>query len=191
MPTTGVPAVLTDPGYLFWAPLLTTEPANTVVASKFTDAWPVGWASLGATEDGGEFSYAIKVEPVTVAEFLDPIRYATTERTGSFAMTLANWTATNLKYALNGGVLTVTGTTTTTMTKVEPPTPGAEVRCMIGWESLDSTARIVCRQTINGAELKTAFKKAPTNAGIPVEFNFEVPPTGTPFSVYTAGLARG
>ena len=43
------PNVLTDPGYLFIAPLLTTLPTNTVAGGVFTDAWPVAWLPLGAT----------------------------------------------------------------------------------------------------------------------------------------------
>lgn len=192
MPTTLTPNVLTDPGYLFWAPLLTAEPTNTVVGSKFTDAWAVAWISLGATDDGAEFSYSTKVEPITVAEFFDPIKYATVERSGSIGFSLADYTMANLKRVMNGGTTVVTGSAGTTMTKYEPPAPGAEVRCMIGWESLDSTVRLICRQTLNGSEIKLAFKKAPDKATIPAEFQFEVPASGaTPFAMYTAGTARG
>ena len=31
--------------------------------------------------------------------------------------------------------------------------PGDEVRCMIGWESLDNTVRLICHQTIQGGEV--------------------------------------
>jgi hypothetical protein len=191
MPTTATPNLLTDPGYLFWAPLGTTLPANTVVASKFSDAWPVAWLSLGATEDGSTFGYSTNVEAVTVAEFFDPIKYATTERSGSFAFNLADYTATNWKRAMNGGTLTVTGATTTTMTKYTPPAPGSEVRAMIGWESLDGTVRIVAYQCLQGGEISSDFKKAPALALIPTKFNFEVPAGGQPWEMWTAGANRG
>lgn len=192
MPTTATPNVLTDPGYLFWAPLSTAEPTNTVVGSKFTDAWPVAWISLGATEDGSEFTYETKVEPITVAEFFDPIKYATTERSGSFAFNLTDFTLTNFKRALNGGTLGLVGTATgsTQVNSYVPPAPGAEVRAMLGWESLDGTMRIVCYQTLNGGSIKSAFKKAPSMAVIPCQFNFEIPASGLPFKIYTAGTAR-
>ncbi len=191
MPSTATPFILRDPGYLFWAPLASSEPANTVVGSKFTDAWPVAWISLGATEDGSEFAYSSKLEAITVAEFFDPIAYATTERSGSIAMALTDYTLKNLQRAMNGGALTVvSGTGATQLTKFVPPSPGAEVRSMIGWESLDSTLRVICYQTIQGGELKSSFKKAPAKATIPCQFNFEVGPSGDPFAFYAAGAQR-
>lgn len=192
MPTTATPNVLTDPGYLFWAPLASAEPTNTVAGSKFTDAWPVAWINLGATEDGTEFNYETSVEPITAAEFFDPIKYATTERTGNISFTLIDWTLANLKRVLNGGTLTVvSGTGATTLSSFTPPAPGSEVRCMIGWESLDSTVRIVMYQTLNSGSIASAFKKAPDKAGFACQFNFEVPAAGQPFKIYTAGTARG
>ncbi|MCA1570790.1 MAG: hypothetical protein LC798_10835 [Chloroflexi bacterium] len=193
MPPTAVatPTLLTDPGYLFWAPLGSAEPAGTVVGSVFTDAWPVAWLPLGATEEGSQFNYEINVEAVTVAEFLDPVAQRTTERSGSIAFSLASWTLTNLKRAMNGGALTVSGATTTTKSTYEPPDPGSEVRAMIGWESLDNTARLVCRQVINAATIEAAFRKAPDKALIPCEFRFEVPAAAKPFMFSAAGVARG
>ncbi len=192
MPSTATPNVLTDPGYLFWAPLNTAEPTNTVSSSKFQDAWPGGWISLGATEDGSEFNYTIKTEAISVAEFFDPIRWATTERSGSFAFNMANWALTNLKYAMNGGALTVvSGSGATLLTSFTPPAAGAEVRCMLGWESLDNTVRLIVYQAINSGTIKTAFKKAPAYATVACEFNFEIPATGQPFKFYGAGTARG
>jgi hypothetical protein len=191
MPTTATPNVLTDPGYLFWAPLATAEPTNTVVGSKFTDSWPVAWINLGATEDGTEFNYETSVEAVRAAEFLDPIKWATTERNGNISFTLIDWTLANLKRVLNGGTLTVvSGTTTTQLNSYTPPAPGSEVRCMIGWESLDSTVRLITYQTINSGSIASAFKKAPDKAGFACQFNFEVPASGTPWKAYTAGTAR-
>lgn len=192
MPTTATPNVLTDPGYLFWAPLASAEPTNTVAGSKFTDAWPVAWISLGATEDGSEFNYETSVEAIRVAEFLDPIKWATTERNGNIGFTLTDWTLANLKRAMNGGTLTlVSGTGATQLNSYIPPAPGSEVRCMIGWESYDSTVRLIAYQTINSGSVASSFKKAPDKAGFACQFNFEVPSSGNPWKAYTAGLARG
>ena len=195
MPSTATPNILTDPGYLLWAPLGSTEPTNTVEGSVFTDSWDAAWISLGATENGSTFTYSSTVEAVRVAEFFDPIQYSTTERTGSFAFNLADWTLSNWKRAMNGGTLSVvSGTGATTLNSFEPPTPGDEVRCMLGWESLDSTVRIVCYQVFQGGEIASAFQKAPALAVIPATFNFEVPASGShsgvPFTMYTAGTTR-
>lgn len=193
MPTTGIPSILTDAGYLFWAPLATAEPAHTVTASKFTDSWPVAWISLGATEDGSEFSYETKVSPISVAEYFDPIKFATTERLGMISFNLADFSLTNYSKALNGAASTlvlVSGTGATALTSLVAPVPGAEIRSMIGWESLDSTMRLILYQTIQGGAVKSAFKKAPAIASIPCVFNLEVPASGVPFKFYGAGTTR-
>ena len=187
------PSVLTDAGYLFIAPLATAFPTNTVAGSVFTDAWAAAWIPLGATAEGSTFSYETSVEAVTVAEFFDPIKYATTGRNGSIAFALASIGASNYKRALNGGPSAATptsGTGATALYTVEPPTPGNEVRVMVGWESLDNTVRLICPQTIQGGTVESAFRKAPDMALIPCTFNLEVPASGKPFSMYYAGASR-
>jgi hypothetical protein len=192
VPTVAVPNLLTDPGYLFAAPLATAEPTNTVAASKFTDAWAAAWVPLGATEDGNTFSYESTVEPIEVAEFFDPIRYSTTGRAGSFAFSLADFVLDRVKLAFNGGTKTlVSGTGATQLTSYVPPTPGAEVRTMLGWESLDGTVRVIVYQAIQGGAVEVANQKAPAKAIIPCTFNFEVPSSGNPWKMYTAGAVRG
>lgn len=188
------PSILTDAGYLFIAPLGTAVPTNTVAGSVFTDAWPVAWLPFGATTEGSTFNYSTSVEPITVAEFFDPVRYATTERMGNIAFNLASWTLSNYRRALNGGVAALTptsGTGATALYNVSPPNPGSEVRAMIGWESLDNTVRLVCYQTIQGGEISTAFQKAPDVAAIPCTYNLEIPSTGKPFDIWGAGATRG
>jgi hypothetical protein len=185
-----VPLILVDPGFLFRAPLGTAEPTWAVTASVFSDAWPGAFVPMGATEEGSTFSYESTVEPITVAEFADPIKRVTTERNGSFAMNLADYTATHLAWAMNKAAGVTTGATTTTMTIVEPAPPGGEIRCMIGWESSDSTTRLLCRQVLNASTIESAFKKAPDKAVIPMEFQFEVPTGLQPFKFGFAGAAR-
>jgi hypothetical protein len=190
--STATPTVLTDPGYLFWAPLATAVPTNTVVGSVFTDSWSAPWVSLGATSDGNSFDYEMKVEPIVVAEFLDPVKYVTTGRTGAFTFALASATMTNLSKALNGSAPTVvSGSGTTLLSRVRPSTPGSEIRCMIGWESLDATVRMIAYQTINSGKISMDFKKAPSFTVIPCTMNFELPSSGIPFEFYSAGAARG
>lgn len=191
MPTTAVPNILVGPGYLFWAPLGTAVPTNTVTASKFSDAWPVAWIPLGATQEGTTEKWSTKVEAIEVAEFLDPIQWATTGREGSVAAALADYTLANLKRAMNGGTQSVvSGTGATTLTKLEPPIVGAEVRCMIGWESVDSTLRSVFYQCFQGGEMESKYAKAPDKATIPVEFKLEVPTSGIPWTKWAAGTVR-
>lgn len=190
-----VPAVLTDPGMLWMFPLGTAEPTNTVVGGVFTDDPAVTYVPLGATTEGSTFSYQTNVEPIKVAEFFDPIKYATTERMGSIAFNLASFTLSNYQRALNGGITALTalsGTGATALYKYEPPDPGNEVRCGILWESTDRTVRILMRQTIQGGTVESAFRKAPDIAAIPCTFNMEIPVGASkPFAMWSAGANRG
>jgi len=190
--TTATPNILVDAGYLFYAPLATSVPTNTVVGSVFTDSWAGPWVSLGGTQDGSTFEYESTVAPISIAEFLDPIRYSTTDRSGSFAFNLASYTMGNLAKALNGAAPTVvSGSGTTLLSRVRPPVPGQEIRCMIGWESLDNTVRAIFFQTLSSGRISSAYKKSPDFAVIPCTFNFEVPASGIPWEYYGAGVGRG
>lgn len=193
MPLTyATPLLMTDPGFLFWAVLGSTEPTHAALASTYdADTWPVAWIPLGATEDGTKYTYETKVEPIRVAEFFDPIRYATVERSGSISFNLTNYTLNTVKRVFNGGTLaTVSGSGVTLSSSYVYPTPGQEVRAMIGWESLDHTLRIIMYQTINSGTIESAFQKAPAKALLPCTFSFEVPTSGIPVKKYAAGTAR-
>lgn len=192
-PTEAVPNLMLGPGFLFWAPLGTALPANTATGSVFTDTWPIAWVPLGATADGSTFNYAITSNPIEVAEFLDPIKYATTERAGDIAFNLASWTLSNYNRALNGGVaaLVPTGASGSELTSLEPPDLGNEARSMILWQSTDNTVRLLLRQTLQGGQIQSAFQKAPAFATIPCTFNMEIPTGGTkPWKMWGAGLTR-
>lgn len=191
-PAISTPNILTDPGFLWIAPLATAAPTNTVTAGKFSDSIAATWIPLGATAEGSTFAYSSTVEPIRVAELFDPVKYVTTERSGSIAFNLANWTLSNYRRALNGGVaaLTPTGSAGSELTTLEPPEPGQEARAMILWESTDSTVRLMIRQAMQGGEVSSAFAKAPANAVIPCTFNFEVPSSGKPWTIWGAGTTR-
>lgn len=192
-PAVATPSILTDPGFLWIAPLGTDEPDNTVTAGVFSDTVPAGYLPLGATTEGSTWAYSTTVEPIRVAEFFDPIKYATTERGGKIAFNLADFTLSNYRRALNGGIaaLTPTGSAGAELTELEPPDPGSEVRAMVLWESTDSTLRLLLRQALQGGEISSAFQKAPNIAAIPCTFNLEVPTSGEkPWVMWAAGTTR-
>jgi hypothetical protein len=167
---------------------------GTVVGSKFTDAWSAGWINNGATEDGSEWSFSTTVQPINVAEIFNPIQYAVTEQATSFAFSAADWTGHNLRRSMNVGTAnlsTISGAGTTLLSRLRPPAPSEIIRSMLGWESLDGTVRLFGYQVINGGEVKSAFKRAPNNALIPYQLNFEVPASPiVPFDFFIAGVAR-
>ena len=180
MANTAFPAtkLLQEAGFLYWAPLGTTVPVNTTLASAYTDVWLTPWVPLGATESGSDFTYTSTVQPVMIAELYDPITYRTTDRTGSIGFMLASVTAQNMIKTFNGATNVVTGTGATQTTHISPVQVGNEVRCMIGWESFDSTVRIIAFQVLNGGAMKLAFNKAPAKATLPWMGNFEIPNAG-------------
>lgn len=189
--TIATPNLLTDPGFLYWAPIGTAIPTNTVSGSVFTDTWSSPWVALGMTDAGSDFESSLTTAPIVAEESIDPIAYRTTDRAGTVSFMLKSVTATNLSRALNGAALTVTGSTGTTLTKLVPPSPGTETRCMIGWESLDSTARYIAYQVINSGSIKLSFRKGAANASIPWTGQLEKPSATQPFEWYFAGVGRG
>ncbi len=193
------PALITDPGWLYWAPLGTALPASLltgatapVTGSQFTDVWPTPWVWLGLTDAGSDWHYNMAMAQVDAAELYDPVAWRTTGRTSSVTFALQNYTATNVGRALNGATMTVTGTTTTQLTKVTPVQPGGETRFMIGWESTSSDVRKVAYQCVNSGDVAEMFKKAPAKVTIPFNCNFELPSTGVnPVETWFAGTVRG
>ena len=182
--------LLVEPGYLYYAPIGSTLPANTVSGSVFTDSWPVAWIQMGLTAAGTKLTSSLTVSPIPAAEKIDPLAYRTTDRSSTAEFSLMNFCAANLVKAFNGATTTVTGSGATTLTKVTLPQPGAEVRFMLGWESTDSTVRWIGYQAVNSGSLEMDFAKAPANTDIPFTANFEIGSTGTPFDMWTAGTAR-
>lgn len=173
MPARGVPSALAlGPGYLYIGAIGTAEPADLVTAWTVVSA---GWVALGYTDQGSEFDYQLNTSPVQVAEELDPISNAPDGRQSSVKFNLAQITATNLKYASNGGTI-VTGTGIVTF---EPPDLGTEVRVMLGFESEDHTERWVFRQALQSGQLTIQRQKGANNATMSTEFMLEKPASGS------------
>jgi hypothetical protein len=184
MPRGNTGAISLGPGYLYIAPLGTSEPTDLATAWASVAA---AWVQLGYTDDGSSFTYEISSDSVEVAEELDPVKVALTGRSPKLSFALAEVTATNLKRALNGGTIT-SGTGIVTF---EPPDLGSEVRTMIGFESEDHTERWVYRQCLQTGNLGMDRKKGSTKTTIACEFSLEKPPSATPFKAIFASPARG
>lgn len=186
------PNPMVDAGFLLYAPLGTALPANTVVNSVFTDAWPVAWVALGRTSSGAKISDNATAADLESAEDYLPIDSRTTKRVVTASFDLLTFTASNLALALNNAAKTVTGATTTTLTEVDAPNPQSETAFMLGWESLDSTARWVGRTCRNQGDLSVQFNKAPNMAMIPFTANVVKGTSTNPaYSWFFAGTGRG
>lgn len=193
-----MPAITVDtsagsygPGYIFWAPLATAIPANTVAGSVFTDAWPAGWVSLGATLDGNELNTDINTDTASVAEFLDVIKVVTTGRITTMSFSLYNTTAQNYKRVMNGGTIsTVSGAGTTLLSKFLPVQTGLEVRCMLGFESSQNDERVILYQTLQTGAVTERRRKGVDYNLFPTQFRCEVPASGISVERYYAGTVR-
>lgn len=189
------PQLLNEPGFLYYAPLGTAIPPETVALNgqTYTNFWETPWRPLGATVEGSTFSYSTTVEEIRVAEIFDAIKQVTTERGGNISFALTSFTMTNVQIALNGGTITTTAATTTSgqSQRIAPAKPGNEVRRMIGWESTDNTTRLVLTQVLNAAELSLAARRGTDITSIPCEFRMEMPLSGAdPWVLMTAGTNR-
>lgn len=192
--TMATPLVLTDPGFLFVADLASTLPTMAALASTYDlDTWPAAWKPWGATEDGSQFNYEMKVEPITVAELFNAISYSPTEVSTSLSFAAADFTLLNMAKSMNApatNVTTVSGATVTLSSKLSPPTPSQIKRRMIGWESLDHTLRMIGYQCLQGGAIQANFKKSPDKATIAMTWNFEQPTSGDAFNFWAAGVGR-
>lgn len=176
-------AIALGPGILYIAPLGTTEPTDLVTAWTSVSA---SWVQLGYTDEGSEFSYKLDTDRVEVAEELDPIKIAVNSREIKVSFALAEITATNMKRAMNGGVITA-GTGIVTF---EPPDLGTEVRTMLGFESEDHQERWVYRQCFSNGEVTMARKKGSDKSTIATEFELEKPSGATPFKAIMTSPGR-
>ena len=192
-PILPVPNYLADPGLLYYAPIGTALPLNTVAGGVFTDSWATAgpWVTLGMTESGSDLTLSLTASPIMAAERLEPIAYRSTDRTTQVAFALKGYTAGNLAKTLNGAVTTVTGAGLTTLTQIDPPHLGSEIRCMIGWESQDNTVRWVAFQVLNSGSIKMGFVKVPATTTLPWSGNGEISPTYNQATrMWTAGAGR-
>jgi hypothetical protein len=170
------------PGILRIANLTAAEPATV------NDPWPVGWVTLGYTDEGSAFNYEVSTDNVEVAEELDVLARVTTGRDASVEVALAEITKRNLTIAFNGGIIAGDDQDW----EFEPPDLGEEVRIMLGWDALKDTAnndlRIVFRQCLQGGSLGLENRKGATKSTISANFQLEKPTTGKKLlRIYGAG----
>lgn len=190
-PTIQPGQIKTGPGVIYYKYGLTTMPTVTAADSKVVVPWVADtWIQVGATDAGLTYNEATSVEDIRVAESLYPVRRVTTEKTGTVSFAMAHLSDVNWKLAMNGGTITVTGTTTTKLSAYVPPLLGAEVRVSLGFLSLDEEEAIIWPQVFNGGSVETARSELQTKGLLPVEFGVELPDAtilDRPYKRWTAG----
>jgi len=166
MPNGDPLAVRVGPGWLYIAPIGSTEPDD------LTAPWAGAWTPLGYTDEGSNFVFESSFEDVVVAEELDPVAIVQTSRTATVNFALAEVTAANMQRAFNGGEIT----TATGVVTFEPPDASeAATPVMLGWESADGLERWVFRRAIQVGTVDIARKRAPDKATLPMSFRCTKP----------------
>lgn len=193
MPAMTVPkgALSFGAGYLLTADLGTTLPANTVVGSVFTDAWPAGWNLWGVTREGHTLNVGIETDQVEAAEYVDPLLNVVTGRIITSEFDVMQVHLTNYKRSFNGGTKSTSGAGTTLLTSYTLPQIGQEVRCYIGWESVDNTERYWGLQCFQTGSVGIQRQKGADNASLPLTFTFEPDASNQPIYFFSAGTNRG
>jgi len=180
--------IQSGPGRIYTAPLGTAIPTIAAAASKITATW-TSWIQIGSTDAGITYTEAVQTADIQVAESLYPIRTVTTSKTSRIAFTMNEVSDLNWKVAMNGGTITTTGAGVTKMNNYVPPLAGLEGRLMMSFVNYDDTEAIVWPQVFNVGSVEYARGTLETKAGLPCEFNAEIPATGyvTPYQRFVAG----
>lgn len=170
------------PGWLYAAPIATADPANNETSL------PVDWISLGYTEDGNQFSYAVTSEDIEVAESVDPVATQETKALSKVTFSMAEMTRRNLGLALGRGLVANDDSI------LEPAALGSRLYFKLIWQSLDhvtpavsDTANIrwLFRKCFVSGSLDISHKKAPAKALLPVEISCYRPDSATaPWAVF-------
>ena len=174
-------------GTLYAAPLGATEPQS------ISGVWDAAWEPLGFTDQGSEFSFGPQTADVMVEEEYFPVRTAIVTYAGDMTFNLAETTRRNLALVLNAG-LSGTGAQGAfgdgTLYQ-DVPTPGSEVRIMLGWDAqyegapsgADPFQRLIIRQCFQSQPTKRSNRKGNNKAMWLASFKLEKPgapqPAGT------------
>lgn len=193
MPAVTVPkgALSFGAGYLYHSALGVSAPANTVAGSVFTDTWPAGWNLLGVTREGHTLNVEIDTDAVEAAEYVDPLLNVVTGRTITVETELMQIHLTNFVRAFNGGTKTPSGSGATLLTTYTLPQIGQEVRCQLGWESVDNTERWWGMQVFQTGGVGIQRQKGADNASLPLTYTFEPDASSQPVYFAAAGVTRG
>lgn len=186
-------AVQTGPGRLRFAPLGTAIPSFAVVAFKFAPTW-TSWLDFGSTDAGITYTESAETADIKVAESLYPVRTVVTSKSSRIAGVLNEPSDVNWKAVNNGGTIAITGSTGTKMSEYTPALAGSEVRIMLAFQSNGDDEIIVWPQVFQVGSMEYARGTFETKAGLPFEFNAEIPATGytTPYHRFTSNaLALG
>jgi len=181
--------IQTGPGRIRYAPLATAIPTITPTSSSYSAITWTNWLDLGSTDAGMTYTEATETADIRVAESKYPVRTVTTSKSSRIAFTAQEVSDLIWKLAMNGGTLTASGTTGTKQTEFSPPLADAEVRVMLSFVSNDNLEILVFPQVFQVGAVEFVRGDFETKAGLPMEFNAEIPSSGytVPYKRFTTG----
>lgn len=169
------------PGKLYFGTVGADETGLNLTAIK--TAPPAAFIEAGYTKDGSTATLNPKYDPVEVAEELDPIDYAPSQRTITIDFTCAEITAQNISKAMNGGTIT----TSTGEVTFEPPASGAAPTYVsILWISDLKDEMWLYRRCLQTGDSKMDRKKGADPTGIPVSYQVLTVAGKAPFKSWFA-----
>lgn len=163
----GSPSDITlGPGWLFMAPLGTTEPSDS------TTALPSAWISLGYTEDGHDLTIGRTNDEIKVAESAYPVKVVNSEMNVKLKTRLAEPTLRNLTLALGNGAA---GSNSATSLELSTTLTGVMLVHDSHYGTLTTNRRKVFREVYPIGDLSTMMKKSPNKTTFDVELAAVLP----------------
>ena len=157
------------PGKIYFGAVGAVEPADLTTAIS-----TAVWNYAGFTDEGHTFTFTPTYEGVQVAELLEDVSNIATGRDMTLELALAEVTAANVQRALNGAVVTASGTGPTAIDTVEPLAFGAvEPRVAVLWVADDNSERWVWRKCLQTGAVAIGRRKGAAKATIPLSFKLE------------------
>jgi len=151
-------------GYMYWAPVGTTEPSD----GDLHDPPPSPWQGLGFTQEGVTLSIEHEWEELEVDQVMDVPGHRLTKRIPKIETSLAEATLENFKIAQNGGTLDDSNESpgaSESGYKTFEPTSGLVNVPEYGMLIFDGIApgglvrRVLLRRTLQIGDLEVAYTK--------------------------------
>lgn len=164
------------PGRLWVAPIGTAAPTSASAAPG------AGWWPLGYTEEGTTVDIELTMDPIEVAEELDPVDYANSARSVKFNVALAEVTRKRMALALSLGAAYVDNAAVLDM----PSAGTAPVGVALIWDSAEDATDLALKnkrwyvpKVMPMGTVSIARKKSPDKSTLPLELS-AVLVTGSP-----------
>lgn len=174
--------VMLGPGKLYSGAVGAAEPTD------LTTAIAAVWTYLGFTDSGSTFTSTPAYDDVEVAESLLPLTRTPTGINYTVEFALAEITAQNLQFVMNGGVITTTGTAPAQVDSFEPNAFGVvDTRTALLWVGDNGLERWIYRKALQTGAIAIARNKGAAKATIPASFQLE--PVSSTVRPYRAMIA--